>query len=155
MWCVVCSCVLFFFSSRRRHTRCALVTGVQTCALPISFGVAVIVELGLKIAYGVPPSSTLMLIFGALALVANLSCLAMLWRFRSLNVNMSSTFECSRNDVISNLGVLAAAGLVAATASAWPDILVGGAIALLFLRSALRVLREAWPAWQNAAADHG
>src|SRR3546814_17633312 len=28
----------FFFSSRRRHTRCALVTGVQTCALPISFG---------------------------------------------------------------------------------------------------------------------
>src|SRR3546814_4022734 len=29
-------CYLFFFSSRRRHTRCALVTGVQTCALPIS-----------------------------------------------------------------------------------------------------------------------
>src|SRR3546814_8964924 len=29
--------VLFFFSSRRRHTRCALVTGVQTCALPISW----------------------------------------------------------------------------------------------------------------------
>src|SRR3546814_6122226 len=28
----------FFFSSRRRHTRCALVTGVQTCALPISTG---------------------------------------------------------------------------------------------------------------------
>src|SRR3546814_6167974 len=28
--------ILFFFSSRRRHTRCALVTGVQTCALPIS-----------------------------------------------------------------------------------------------------------------------
>src|SRR3546814_9732696 len=32
----VLSCVFFFFSSRRRHTRCALVTGVQTCALPIS-----------------------------------------------------------------------------------------------------------------------
>src|SRR3546814_1969276 len=32
---VVCVCV-FFVSSRRRHTRCALVTGVQTCALPIS-----------------------------------------------------------------------------------------------------------------------
>src|SRR3546814_1025034 len=30
--------MLFFFSSRRRHTRCALVTGVQTCALPISWG---------------------------------------------------------------------------------------------------------------------
>src|SRR3546814_9170046 len=36
--CYVCVCCLlcFFFSSRRRHTRCALVTGVQTCALPIS-----------------------------------------------------------------------------------------------------------------------
>src|SRR3546814_13844121 len=32
--CLIC---LFFFSSRRRHTRCALVTGVQTCALPISY----------------------------------------------------------------------------------------------------------------------
>src|SRR3546814_7502050 len=32
----VCKFTLFFFSSRRRHTRCALVTGVQTCALPIS-----------------------------------------------------------------------------------------------------------------------
>src|SRR3546814_9048128 len=30
-------CVVFFFSSRRRHTRCALVTGVQTCALPIYY----------------------------------------------------------------------------------------------------------------------
>src|SRR3546814_8078687 len=42
MWCVSCMnyvfsslCLYFFFSSRRRHTRCALVTGVQTCALPI------------------------------------------------------------------------------------------------------------------------
>src|SRR3546814_15010748 len=33
---VTLSLVVFFFSSRRRHTRCALVTGVQTCALPIS-----------------------------------------------------------------------------------------------------------------------
>src|SRR3546814_6495344 len=38
--CHICVCTIspvpFFFSSRRRHTRCALVTGVQTCALPIS-----------------------------------------------------------------------------------------------------------------------
>src|SRR3546814_11879970 len=34
--CVFIMCLCFFFSSRRRHTRCALVTGVQTCALPIS-----------------------------------------------------------------------------------------------------------------------
>src|SRR3546814_4370808 len=34
-WICVVSLLVFFFSSRRRHTRCALVTGVQTCALPI------------------------------------------------------------------------------------------------------------------------
>src|SRR3546814_8167853 len=39
--CYYSICVMFFFSSRRRHTRCALVTGVQTCALPISGGIAV------------------------------------------------------------------------------------------------------------------
>src|SRR3546814_17827140 len=36
--CAAVLFIIFFFSSRRRHTRCALVTGVQTCALPI-FGV--------------------------------------------------------------------------------------------------------------------
>ena len=86
-----------------------------------------------------------MLIFGALALVANLTCLALLWRFRKLNVNMSSTFECSRNDVAANLGVLVAAGGVAWFDAAWPDIVVGMLIALVFLRSAIRVLRQAWP----------
>src|SRR3546814_4911398 len=35
VWCLFTIEMLFFFSSRRRHTRCALVTGVQTCALPI------------------------------------------------------------------------------------------------------------------------
>src|SRR3546814_1802720 len=45
--------VLFFFSSRRRHTRCALVTGVQTCALPISRAQKVnyVVHAGLDPAY--------------------------------------------------------------------------------------------------------
>src|SRR3546814_4244109 len=35
LYVCVCFVCFFFFSSRRRHTRCALVTGVQTCALPI------------------------------------------------------------------------------------------------------------------------
>src|SRR3546814_1924550 len=41
LFVVFCYCWLyfFFFSSRRRHTRCALVTGVQTCALPIYQGI--------------------------------------------------------------------------------------------------------------------
>lgn len=114
------------------------------------FGIAVIIEIADKVVNGVPPSSTLMLAFGSVALIANVVCLALLWQFRSQNVNMSSTFECSRNDVFANVGVLIAAGLVGATGSAWPDILVGGVIALIFLRSAWRVLREAIRAWRAA-----
>jgi Co/Zn/Cd efflux system component len=120
-------------------------------AIILAFGLAVTVEITDKIANGVPPSSTLMLIFGGMALAANLTCLAMLWRFRTTNVNMSSTFECSKNDVVANLGVLIAAGLVALTGAAWPDIGVGAIIALIFLRSALIVLAEAIPAWRSAS----
>src|SRR3546814_4942122 len=47
----VMRCIAFFFSSRRRHTRCALVTGVQTCALPI-FPTANIILLSLRWQYG-------------------------------------------------------------------------------------------------------
>lgn len=111
----------------------------------LMLGIGILGNVAYKIVNGVPPSSTLMLGFGALALVANLICLRLLWRFRGQDVNMASTFECSRNDVISNMGVLIAAGAVAFTGSPWPDIIVGGAMAFIILRSAIRVLREAVP----------
>jgi Co/Zn/Cd efflux system component len=94
--------------------------------------------------------SGLMAIFGALALAANLICLRLLWPLRSQGVNLRSTFECSRNDVISNCGVLVAAGAVWFTGRGWPDILVGLIVAALFLRSAISVLREAWPKFRSA-----
>lgn len=112
------------------------------------FGLGVLVQVAIKIQSGVAPSSTTMLVVGAIALAANLTCLALLWRFRKQDLNMSSTFECSRNDVISNVGVLVAAMAVAAFNSGWPDIIIGLVIAGLFLRSAYRVLSEAWPAFR-------
>ena len=119
-------------------------------AIILIFGVLVIAQVVDKIINGVPPSSGLMLAFGAIALAANLTCLGLLWRFRRLNVNMSSTFECSRNDVFSNSGVLIAAALVGLTNSVWPDVVVALMIAAIFLRSAWRVLSEAVPAWRSA-----
>jgi Co/Zn/Cd efflux system component len=58
---------------------------------------------------------------------------------------MASTFECSRNDVIQNVGVLIAAGLVAAFNSPWPDIVIGLVMAAVVLRSAVRVLGDSVP----------
>ncbi len=80
---------------------------------------------------------------GLLALAANSLCLFLLWRHRADDINMSSVWLCSRNDIIANVSVLFAAAGVWFTHSGWPDILVGLALSALFLRSALFVLRSA------------
>lgn len=77
---------------------------------------------------------------GLIALAANSICFALLWRHRSDDINMSSVWLCSRNDIIANVSVIAAAAAVWFTASAWPDLVVGVAIAILFLKSAFTVL---------------
>lgn len=114
-------------------------------AFILILGASIAVNVAIKVSSGVPPSSTLMVIFGAAALVANLTCLSLLWRFRTQDLNMASTVECSRNDVISNVGVLLAAGGVAALSSPWPDILIGSVMAVIVLRSAIRVLGNSVP----------
>lgn len=90
---------------------------------------------------------------GLLALAANGLCLALLWRHRGEDINMRSVWLCSRNDIIANIAVLAAAVGVWLTATAWPDILVGLALAALFLRSSLSVLRESLAELRATAAD--
>jgi Co/Zn/Cd efflux system component len=80
---------------------------------------------------------------GLLALAANGVCFYLLWRHRADDINMSSVWLCSRNDIIANVSVLFAALGVWLTRSGWPDIVVGLALAALFLRSALHVLRAA------------
>ncbi len=66
------------------------------------------------------------------------------------DLNMASTFECSRNDVIATCGVIAAALAVALSGSPGPDIIAAGIIAAIFLRSAIRVIYSALPAMQTA-----
>lgn len=91
---------------------------------------------------GVPIFET-MGVVSIIALVANGACLALLWKHRTEDINMSSVWQCSRNDIASNLSVLLAAAGVWLTGSAWPDLLVGLALASLFLWSAGRVLAAA------------
>jgi len=78
-----------------------------------------------------------------LGLAANSLCLGLLWRHRTDDINMNSVWLCSRNDIVANVSVLFAALGVWLAGSGWPDILVGLALAVLFLRSALFVLRGA------------
>ncbi len=82
-------------------------------------------------------------VMGGLALAANLVCFVLLYRSRGDNLNMRSTWFCSRNDLMANGGVLLAAAGSYVLTSRWPDILAGVVIASLFLGSALHVLRQA------------
>jgi Co/Zn/Cd efflux system component len=89
-------------------------------------------------------------IISLLALLANGICLTLLWKHREEDVNMSSVWECSRNDIATNLAVLVAAGGVWLVHSGWPDLLVGFGLSLLLMRSAARVLQGAWREYRHA-----
>lgn len=92
------------------------------------------------------PSVPLFEVMGAFSLIglaANSVCVYLLWKHRDEDVNMSSVWECSRNDIASNLSVFVAAGAVWLTGSGWPDILVALGLAGLLLRSSCRVISSA------------
>ena len=89
------------------------------------------------------PVFELMGVFSLIALVANSVCLYLLWRHRHEDVNMSSVWECSRNDIATNISVFLAAGGVWLTGSGWPDLAVAAALVVLLLRSAWRVIAQA------------
>lgn len=92
----------------------------------------------------VTPMFETMGLISLLALLANGTCLMLLWKHREEDVNMSSVWECSRNDIATNLAVLVAAGGVWLAHAGWPDLLVGFGLSLLLMRSAARVLQSAW-----------
>lgn len=89
------------------------------------------------------PVFEVMGVFSLIGLAANSACLFLLWRHRHEDVNMSSVWECSRNDIASNVSVFLAAGAVWFTGSGWPDIAVALALVVLLLRSAARVISSA------------
>jgi Co/Zn/Cd efflux system component len=107
------------------------------------FGGFVFGQLAYKLVYPQLPTFETMGAVGALALVANGICFALLWRHRAEDTNMRSVWLCSRNDLIANSSVLLAAWAVWVTLSPWPDIMVGTLVCAVLLRSAYLVAREA------------
>jgi cation diffusion facilitator family transporter len=120
----------------------ALSASLKGCIM-LGSAFAVLAQAVWKLMTPVPPKVGLMSGITMVALVANITCLVLLTRHKSDDINMSSVWLCSRNDIIANCSVLAAAGLVAFTGSAWPDILVGLGITALFMKSGIGVLASA------------
>ena len=105
--------------------------------------VVVVAQIGYTLCVPRVPIFEVMGAFSLLGLAANSLCLFLLWRHRREDVNMSSVWECSRNDIASNISVFLAAGLVGFTGAGWPDIVVALGLVVLLMRSAVRVLSSA------------
>jgi len=99
------------------------------------------------------PQAPVMGMIAVLALIANLVSVLILVRFKDGDANVRSVWLCSRNDAIGNVAVMVAAAGVWGAASGWPDLLVAGGMAALFLSSASQILRQAWAEWRGRAAS--
>lgn len=109
----------------------------------LAFGLFVLGEVAYKSFYPALPAAPTMGAIGLLALAANSACLWLLMRHRSDDLNMRSVWLCSRNDIVANAGVVAAAAAVWWLQSPWPDLAIGLIVAALFLHSAGGVMGAA------------
>ena len=121
----------------------------------LSAAIAVALQIGWRTLHPEVPIVETMGAAAVLNLFGNAVCLYLLSPFRTGDVNMSSAWECSRNDVFEGVAVILTTVAVAAFGSAWPDVVVAVALLAIFLRSAIRVLSGARKAlWQNPSPVH-
>lgn len=145
---------LDFFSDTATYTLSLLVIGyplrVRAMAALIKgfslaiMGVGVLAFTVWQVFMQGVPEAHIMGWVGVAALLANLASVFILLRYRSGDSNVRSVWLCSRNDAIGNVAVILAAILVAFTGRAWPDLVVAGLMASLFLRSAFLILNQAF-----------
>ncbi|MCZ0813780.1 MAG: cation transporter [Pseudomonadota bacterium] len=121
------------------RARAALVKGASMGL----FGLWVVGNVIWHALTGTVPSWGAMGAVGIAALIANMACLGLLYAWRDGDANMRSVWICSRNDVVANLAVLAAALGVFGTGTGWPDITVAGIMAVLAIQGAETIIRQA------------
>ena len=126
--------------SAQARARVALVQGLFLGAL----GLGVIAAAVIRALNAEPPEAGLMGGIGLAALAVNVTAALVLARFREGgDAQARAIWLFSRNDALNNVAVIAAAGLVAWTGSGWPDLVVAGVIAIVFLQSAWEIIRDA------------
>lgn len=96
-----------------------------------------------RLFYNGVPEAEVMGLIGFLALAVNLTSVLVLVAYKDGDANIRSVWLCSRNDAIGNIAVMIAALGVWGTATAWPDLIVAGIMAGLFLTSAFQIISQA------------
>ena len=133
--------------SVRWRAGAALVKGL----IQLAFGLGIVISIVVSLLGSPQPIGVAMVAVAAIALIGNVVCLGLLMKHRNEDINMRSVWLCSRNDVIGNLGVIIAGGLVLLLDSFWPDIIVASLVAVVFLHTAYEVLRDAMRSWRSNA----
>jgi cation diffusion facilitator family transporter len=109
--------------------------------LQVALALTALAEVLRRAFFGSDPAPPLMVAVSILALAANVTSLWLVARHREGGVHMRATYICTANDVLANVGVIVAGGLVAWTGSPIPDLLIGTTIAAVVFRGALRILK--------------
>ncbi|KMT66758.1 cation transporter [Catenovulum maritimum] len=117
----------------------ALISGYFQLAL----GLLITFDIIRRLFGSAEPSSWFMIGMGFIALVANIICLVLIRKHNNGEVHMRASWIFSANDVIANLGVIAAGILVMWLESRWPDILIGSLIAILIIRGSYLIITDA------------
>lgn len=121
----------------RAKLRAAHASGVLQALL----AAGVFLDVARRWVAGSAPEPPAMIGISALALAGNVACVVLLARHRDGGAHMKASWIFSTNDVLANLGVMAAGALVAWTGSRVPDLLIGTVVASLVLVGAARILR--------------
>jgi Co/Zn/Cd efflux system component len=128
--------LVVIYKSSRAQARVALLKGVIMLASALTVLIRGLYQLH---NWTIPAAETMTQI-GFLALAANLVCLFLLTRHRDDNLNMSSVWLCSRNDIIANSLVIVSAWIIAIHPSPLPDIVVGFFLTAVFTKSSVKVI---------------
>lgn len=117
----------------------------------IALACMLLVDVIRRFVEGSEPVGWLMMGVSSIALIANVACLILLAKHRQGDVNMRASWIFSTNDVLANMGVLAAGVLVILSGSRVPDLIVGAAVASLVVWGGLRILRASRDVRANEA----
>lgn len=112
-------------------------------ALQVVLGISVLFEVIRRIIFGSEPQSLLIISVGFLALLANIYCLALIYKHREGGVHMRASWIFSTNDVIANVGIIISGGLVALLGSRYPDLIIGALISIVIVRGGFKILADA------------
>ena len=137
-------------ASLRTRATAALAKGVSLSLMALwVFGSTVYQTLILGL-----PKAEVMGVVGVLALAVNAASVLLLRPYKDGDANVRAVWLCSRNDTIGNVIVMGAALAVWGTATAWPDLLVAGIMAGIFLTSSVQILWQAWGEYRESAETY-